>query len=84
MEKVVPCQQESHHLTMYSIYMVFTGYHLLSLIYGDVTYVPRSEYASREAMLQQHAARIEAEAPPGSKVICLAVSVIVKQYGSVN
>ena len=45
-----------------------TGYHLLARMYGEVTYVPRSEYADREAMLQRHAASIEAGLPAEAKV----------------
>ena len=48
--------------------LCLAGYHLLSLMYGQVMYIPRSEYALRETMLQQHAARIVAEAAPGAKV----------------
>lgn len=48
---------------------LFTGYHLLSLMYGDVAYVPRSEYSLRDAMLQRHAARIRSQAAPDAKVI---------------
>ena len=55
--------------------MLSTGYHLLSLMYGDVTYVSRSEYSSREAMLQRHAARIKAEATPEAKVISRCFSI---------
>ena len=45
-----------------------TGYHLLARMYGEVTYVPRSEYADRDAMLQRHAASIEAGLPAEAKV----------------
>ena len=34
---------------------ILTGYNLISTIYGNVTYVPRSLYANREKMLQTHA-----------------------------
>lgn len=34
---------------------VLTGYNLMSTIYGNVTYVPRSLYANREKMLKSHA-----------------------------
>ena len=64
--------------------MLIAGYHLLSLMYGDVTYVPRSEYATRERMLQQHAVRIEAAAIPGSKVIRLTASMTFQRNGSVD
>uniref|UniRef100_A0A7N0UXW5 D-cysteine desulfhydrase n=1 Tax=Kalanchoe fedtschenkoi TaxID=63787 RepID=A0A7N0UXW5_KALFE len=33
-----------------------TGYNLMSSIYGNVSYVPRSLYANREEMLKKHAA----------------------------
>ena len=49
--------------------MQYAGYHLLTLMYGNVTYVPRSEYANREVMLQHHAARIHADLPTEAKVI---------------
>ncbi|OAY34428.1 D-cysteine desulfhydrase 2, mitochondrial isoform X2 [Manihot esculenta] len=34
---------------------VLTGYNLISTIYGNVTYVPRSLYAHRDSMLKTHA-----------------------------
>lgn len=34
---------------------VLTGYNLISKLYGNVTYVPRSLYANREEMLSSHA-----------------------------
>ncbi|XP_028796399.1 D-cysteine desulfhydrase 2, mitochondrial-like isoform X2 [Neltuma alba] len=34
---------------------ILTGYNLMSTIYGNVTYVPRSIYANREEMLKNHA-----------------------------
>ncbi|XP_057949403.1 D-cysteine desulfhydrase 2, mitochondrial isoform X2 [Malania oleifera] len=34
---------------------ILTGYNLISTIYGNVTYVPRSLYAKREEMLMRHA-----------------------------
>ncbi|XP_030960810.1 D-cysteine desulfhydrase 2, mitochondrial isoform X1 [Quercus lobata] len=34
---------------------ILTGYNLISTMYGNVTYVPRSLYANREKMLQTHA-----------------------------
>lgn len=34
---------------------ILTGYNLISTIYGNVTYVPRSIYANREDMLKSHA-----------------------------
>ena len=45
-----------------------TGYHLLARMYGEVTYVTRSEYADRDAMLQRHAASIRAGLPAEAKV----------------
>lgn len=35
-----------------------TGYNLVSGMYGHVTYIPRAEYADRQAMLQKHAVRV--------------------------
>lgn len=35
-----------------------TGYNLVSKLYGDVVYVPRSVYAKREEMLAKHAESI--------------------------
>ena len=34
---------------------ILTGYNLISTIYGDITYVPRSIYAHRMNMLKSHA-----------------------------
>lgn len=34
---------------------ILTGYNLISTVYGNVTYVPRSRYADREKMLNSHA-----------------------------
>ncbi|KAF5778181.1 putative D-cysteine desulfhydrase [Helianthus annuus] len=34
---------------------ILTGYNLISVLYGNVTYVPRSIYANREEMLSSHA-----------------------------
>ncbi|XP_076883065.1 D-cysteine desulfhydrase 2, mitochondrial-like [Bidens hawaiensis] len=34
---------------------ILTGYSLISMLYGSVTYVPRSIYANREEMLSSHA-----------------------------
>ncbi|XP_076898066.1 D-cysteine desulfhydrase 2, mitochondrial-like [Bidens hawaiensis] len=34
---------------------ILTGYNLISKLYGNVTYVPRSIYANREEMLSSHA-----------------------------
>lgn len=34
---------------------ILTGYNLISTMYGNVTYVPRSLYAKRDEMLQRHA-----------------------------
>ena len=45
-----------------------TGYHLLARMYGEVTYVARSEYADRDAMLKRHAASIRAGLPAEAKV----------------
>lgn len=35
-----------------------TGYNLVAGMYGQVTYIPRSEYSERKSMLQKHAVRI--------------------------
>lgn len=34
---------------------ILTGYNLISMLYGNVTYVPRSLYANRQKMLTSHA-----------------------------
>ncbi|KAK9060226.1 hypothetical protein SSX86_020930 [Deinandra increscens subsp. villosa] len=34
---------------------ILTGYNLISMLYGNVTYVPRSIYANREELLSSHA-----------------------------
>ena len=49
--------------------MAATGYHLLSRLLGEVTYVPRSEYADRRAMFATHQTRVQAKAQPGCKVL---------------
>ncbi|GMI99759.1 hypothetical protein like AT3G26115 [Hibiscus trionum] len=45
-----------------------TGYNLISTIYGNVTYVPRSFYAHREEMLRTHANMVADNT--GSVVYC--------------
>lgn len=45
-----------------------TGFHLLARMYGQVTYVKRSEYADRKAMMTKHANIISGSARPDSKV----------------
>ncbi|KAJ9554604.1 hypothetical protein OSB04_018649 [Centaurea solstitialis] len=44
---------------------VLTGYNLISMLYGTVTYVPRSIYAKREEMLSAHADSL------AGSVVCL-------------
>lgn len=44
---------------------VLTGYNLISMLYGHVTYIARSLYANREEMLTSHAGSI------GGTVVCL-------------
>lgn len=44
---------------------ILTGYNLISMLYGNITYVPRSIYANREEMLASHASSI------GGSVVCL-------------
>ncbi|KAA8529673.1 hypothetical protein F0562_034227 [Nyssa sinensis] len=46
-----------------------TGYNLISSLYGNVTYVPRSLYAKRKEMLVRHA---ELVAGSSSSVVCLS------------
>ena len=48
--------------------VVPTGHHLLARMLGDVTYVPRSEYADRAAMFARHMARVRAQAGPAARV----------------
>ncbi|KAK9915841.1 hypothetical protein WJX75_005000 [Coccomyxa subellipsoidea] len=48
-----------------------TGYHLLARMFGQVTYVSRSEYANRQAMFDKHIARATDVAGPDSKVRAL-------------
>ena len=45
-----------------------TGFHLLARMYAQVTYVKRSEYADRQAMMIKHANIISGNAAPDSKV----------------
>lgn len=54
----VSCAQrglKSHLLLRGEQPEILTGYNLVSTIYGNVTYVPRSLYAKREEMLRRHA-----------------------------
>lgn len=44
-----------------------TGYHLLSRMFGHVTYVTRAEYSNRAAMFQNFVPRVQ-EILPNSKV----------------
>ncbi|XP_071688625.1 D-cysteine desulfhydrase 2, mitochondrial [Rutidosis leptorrhynchoides] len=44
---------------------VLTGYNLISMLYGNVTYVPRSLYAKRKEMLLSHADSL------GGTIVCL-------------
>ncbi|CAA6659267.1 unnamed protein product [Spirodela intermedia] len=37
---------------------ISTGYNLISMLYGDITYIPRSEYAKRDEMLSMHASLV--------------------------
>ncbi|KAK8476750.1 hypothetical protein V6N11_007809 [Hibiscus sabdariffa] len=46
---------KSHLLLRGEQPQILTGYNLISTIYGNVTYVPRSFYAHREEMLRRHA-----------------------------
>ncbi|WRX16121.1 hypothetical protein QQP08_008608 [Theobroma cacao] len=47
---------------------ILTGYNLISTIYGNVTYVPRSFYAHKEKMLQTHASMVAGSS--GNVVYC--------------
>ncbi|XP_021293582.1 D-cysteine desulfhydrase 2, mitochondrial isoform X2 [Herrania umbratica] len=47
---------------------ILTGYNLISTIYGNVTYVPRSFYAHREKMLETHASMVAGSS--GNVVYC--------------
>ncbi|XP_015894502.1 D-cysteine desulfhydrase 2, mitochondrial [Ziziphus jujuba] len=49
---------KSHLLLRGEQPQIQTGYNLISTMYGNVTYVPRSIYASREKMLKSHADRV--------------------------
>ena len=50
-----------------------SGFHLLTRMYGDVTYVSRAEYADRQAMMTKHAEHIREQAEHGGvKVILFA------------
>lgn len=44
---------------------VLTGYNLISKLYGNVKYIPRSLYANREITLSTHARSI------GGSIVCL-------------
>ena len=58
---------KQHH-TMHLL-QVPVGYHLLSRMFGEVTYVSRSEYADRAAMFSRHTFRVQGLAGPGAKVL---------------
>lgn len=59
---------KSHLLLRGEQPQILTGYNLISTIYGNVTYVPRSFYAHREEMLQTHASMVAGHT--GSVVYC--------------
>ncbi|CAL8470386.1 g9928 [Coccomyxa elongata] len=45
-----------------------TGYHLLTRMFGQVTYISRAEYADRQSMFDKHVERVVGAAGPASKV----------------
>lgn len=45
-----------------------SGFHLLSRMFGSVTYVPRSEYSDRAVMFQKYTNVIRAELAANAKV----------------
>lgn len=45
-----------------------TGFHLLTRMYGEVTYITRTEYADRDAMMTKHAQRIMENSPDDIKL----------------
>lgn len=45
-----------------------TGFHLLARMYGHVTYISRTEYADRDAMLEKHAKLLEVASRGAMKV----------------
>ena len=46
-----------------------TGHHLIARMFGEVTYVPRSEYADRVTMFARHTSCIERALGPDAKVL---------------
>ncbi|KAK9276038.1 hypothetical protein L1049_005569 [Liquidambar formosana] len=64
---------------------ILTGYNLISTIYGNVTYVPRSLYSKREEMLMRHADLVAGSS--GSIVWfsdILEASFTNQEYGKLN
>ncbi|XP_052481780.1 D-cysteine desulfhydrase 2, mitochondrial isoform X4 [Gossypium raimondii] len=59
---------KSHLLLRGEQPQILTGYNLISTIYGNITYVPRTFYAHREEMLQTHASMVAGHT--GSVVYC--------------
>ena len=57
------------------VLQVPVGYHLLARMFGEVTYVPRSEYADRTAMFARHTARVQDLAGPVAKVSIFTWSI---------
>lgn len=74
---------KSHLLLRGEQPQIQTGYNLISTMHGNVTYVPRSIYASREKMLKNHACCV---AGSGGNVIwlddILEASLTPKSLGS--
>lgn len=54
-----------------------TGFHLLARMYGHVTYVSRTEYADRDAMLRTHAQQLRAHAKDAMQVSFVICDMIL-------
>ena len=51
--------------------LVLAGYHLLTRMFGQVTYISRAEYADRQSMFDKHVERVAGAAGPASKVLLM-------------
>ncbi|XWS22709.1 hypothetical protein CRYUN_Cryun29cG0059300 [Craigia yunnanensis] len=72
---------KSHLLLRGAQPKILTGYNLISTIYGNVTYVPRSSYVRREKMLQTYASMVAGNS--GNIVCCndIDASIMTQAFG---
>lgn len=55
---------------------LLAGYHLLTRMFGRVTYISRAEYADRQAMFDKHVERVICAAGTASKVLLVSPPLI--------